>query len=155
MEIIGKNWYSVSPVAEFKTGEGVIIDFTFTQGSYFEMVVDNGNFGTDQYKRFGILIYYNYPKTDVWNGQNWLGGAILTGNFIPRPDTTYSLLLAILPEGDFLGVLWNPVDPTQMFYYREKLGKAWSDLAWAYRIGANNGKILFDNYRVIKFDGAK
>jgi hypothetical protein len=119
------------------------------------MIMDNGEFKTDPYKRFGILIYYNYPKVDMWNGQNWLGGAILSGNFVPKPDTAYSLLLAILPEGDFLGVIWNPSNPSQTFLYREKIGKAWSDLAWTFSLGANNGKILFDTYRAIKFDSAK
>ncbi len=79
----------------------------------------------------------------------------LSGNFYPIPDTTYSLLMALLPDGEFLGVIWDPSTPTNTIFYRENIGKNWANLTWRFAIGADKGTILFDNYREITFDSVK
>ncbi len=73
----------------------------------------------------------------------------------PKPDTNYSLLMALLPNGEFLGVIWDPSDPSETIFYREKIGKNWSNLTWTFAIGADRGAILFDNFREITFDSVK
>jgi hypothetical protein len=152
LEVIGKDWNGVRRYTSFRDNQGIIIDFTYTHGSVFEMYVDNGSWDTDSYKRFGIYVEGNSARVNVWAGKNGLGGARLSGNFSPKPDTTYSLLMAILPNGEFLGVIWDLSDSTKTIYYREKIGKNWSDLTWEFAVGADKGTIIFDNYREITFD---
>ena len=155
LTVIGNNWNGIGRNRSFNDNQGIIIDFTYTKGSVFEMFVDSGDWFTDPYKRFGIYIDNNYARVDVWAGKNGLGGARLSGNFLPKPDTNYSLLMAILPNGEFLGVIWNPSDPSKTIYYREKFDEKWSNLTWRFALGADKGTILFDNYREIIFDSVK
>ena len=155
LEVIGKNWNGLVRDRDFNDNQGIIVDFTYTKGSVFEMLVDTGDWYTDPYKRFGIYMENNHARVNVWASKNGLGGANLSGNFAPKPDTTYSLLMALLPDGEFLGVIWDPSDLSKTIYYREKIGKNWSNLTWKFRIGADSGTILFDNYREITFDSVK
>lgn len=154
LEVVGKDWHGLSRDGILKEGNGVIVDFTYTQGSIFNMFVDYGEWDTDPYKRFGIQIEAG-AMVDMWAGKNGIGGASLSGNFIPRPNTTYSLMLALLPDGEFLAVIWDTSDPSKTISYRESIGETWSNLDWAFRIGANSGTVLFDNYQEIKFDSIK
>jgi hypothetical protein len=151
------NWNGVGRDVDrkFREREGLIIDFTFTKGSVFEMILDYGDWQTDPYRRFGAYVMDGSAKADLFQGVNGLGFNNLDGNFGPRPDTNYSILMAVLPGGEFLAVIWNPADPSQTIYYREKVGAKWADLTWKFTIGANSGTIQFDNYREIKFDAAK
>jgi hypothetical protein len=154
LEVFGKDW--VARKGQFKDGQGIIIDFSYTKGSVFDMFVDNGDFGTNPYKSFGVNITKNnIAMANVWSDNNWLGGAILSGNFTPKPDITYSLLIAILPKGEFLEVIWNPSDPSQTLYYRKIIDKNWSDLTWTFKFGAEEGATIFDNYREIKYESVK
>lgn len=155
LNVIGKDWNGIGRNKAFKDNQGIIIDFTYTKGSVFEMYVDSGDWYTDPYKRFGIYMENNHARVNVWSGKNGLGGANLSGNFSPKPDTTYSLLMALLPDGEFLGVIWDTSDSTKTIFYREKIGKNWSNLTWRFAIGADKGTILFDNYREITFDSVK
>lgn len=81
-----------------------------------------------------------------------LGGARLSGNFKLVPDTTYTLLMALLPEGGFMAVVWDPADPTKAIYYHEKVGANWTGIIWDFRIGADQGTMVFDNFREFTFE---
>jgi len=155
LNVIGKDWNGIVRNRDFNDNQGIIIDFTYTKGSVFEMYLGHGDWYTDGYKRFGIYMENNYARVNVWAGKNGLGGARLSGNFSPKPDTNYSLLMALLPNGEFLGVIWDPSDPSETIFYREKIGKNWSNLTWTFAIGADRGAILFDNFREITFDSVK
>ncbi len=155
LEVVGKNWNGLVRDRQFKEYEAIIVDFIYTKGSVFEMLFDTGEWQTPPYKRFGIYIDNNSPRANVWQGVNGLGFNNLFGNFSPKPDITYSLLIAVLPDGEFLGVIWNPSDTTQTVFYREKFPETWSGLTWTFKIGADFGTILFDNFREIKFEAAK
>lgn len=155
LNVIGKDWNGIGRNRNFNENQGIIIDFTYTKGSVFEMFFDSGDWDTDTYKRFGIYIENNHARVNVWAGSNALGGAILSGNFSPKPDTNYTLLMSLLPNGEFLGVIWDPSDSTKTIFYREKIGKNWSKLTWRFSIGADKGTIVFDNFREITFDSVK
>ena len=155
LNVIGKDWNGIVRDRDINDNQGIIIDFTYTKGSVFEMYIGRGDWYTDEYKRFGIYVENNHARVNVWAGKNGLGGANLSGNFSPKPDTTYSLLMALLPDGEFLGVIWDPSVSTKTIFYREKIGKNWSDLTWRFAIGADKGTIVFDNYREIKFESVK
>jgi len=155
LEVIGKNWNGLVRDRDFKDNQGIVVDFTYTEGSVFEMLMDTGEWSTDPYKRFGVYVENNAPKINVWVKQNFLGGSYMSGNLKPKPDITYTVLMVLLPDGGFLCTVWDPSDPSKSLYYREGVGKNWSNLTWKFRIGADSGTILFDNYREITFDSVK
>lgn len=155
LELIGNNWNGLDNKGILKEGNGIIVDFTFSKNAVFEMYFDKGAWQDDGYRRYGVYVYNNYPKVNVWSGRNGLGGAYLSGNFSTKPDITYSLMMAILPDGEFLSVIWDPADPSKNILYHEKIGETWSDIRWRFKLGADKGTILFDNYREISFDSMK
>jgi hypothetical protein len=155
LEIVGnENWDGASRDKVFGEGEGIIVDFSYSTGSLFEIIVDYGEYDTDPYRRFGIYIENDHVDANISAGKEYLGGT-LSGNLALEPDTTYSLLMAILPNGELLEVIWNPSDPSETLYYREKFDPTWAGLTWTFYLQANQGTILFDDFREISFSGAK
>ena len=55
LEVIGDNWRGLLRERTFNDYHGVIIDFNYSKGSVFEMLLDSGEWYTDPYKRFGIV----------------------------------------------------------------------------------------------------
>jgi uncharacterized caspase-like protein len=156
LEIPGtENWGGALRSRKFREGEGVIIDFRYSSGSVFEVFFDHGEFDTDPYRRFGIYIRNNRVGLNEYTGGNDIGGADLSGNFSPQPEGTSTLLIAILPDGEFLVVVWNPSNPAETVDYREQFDQSWAGLNWNFFMQANRGIIQFDNFREIKFSGAK
>ena len=154
-ELSGKSWNGFQRKNKFTTGEGVIIDFSYTLGSAINACVYNGQSKTDLYKRFGVNINNTRAATNIWIGKYSLKSTNLSGNFVIKPDTTYSLLLAVLPKGGFLILIWDPSSPAGAIYYRVTMGADWADLNYYFRIDANNGTVQFDNYREIVFASVK
>jgi len=156
LEILGKDGYYISPRRRFEEGAGVIVDFTYAKSSVFQAYLSHGFFfDSATYKAFAIYFEKNFVRTNVWAGNNSLGGETLPGNFALQPETDYSLLTAIIPNGEFLMIIWKPSDPSKTIYYHEKIGKNWSGLTWDFGIAVDSGTLLLDNYREIKFNNAK
>lgn len=156
MEIIGnENWYGASWNGEFGEYEGVILDFNYSADSLSEVYVENGTWDTEQYKRFGVYIGSNKVDTNQYAGRNDHGGANLSGNLTLQPGTNYSLLIAILPNGELLEAIWNPSNSSERSFYREKFDDTWAGLTWTLWIGVNKGTVQFDNFNEIKFSSAK
>lgn len=155
LEIVGANWNGLVRNQQLSEGQGVVANFTYNDGSLFEMLIDHAEWGTTQYKRFGMYMVENSVSVNVWAGTNSLGGAPLIGNLILYPDTPYTMMIAILPGGEFMGVIWDPSDPSQAITYHEKIGKNWANLTWNFKIGADRGTILFDNYNEFRFNSLK
>ena len=156
MEIISdKDWIGASRDREFGEHEGVVIDFNYSMNSLSEIYVDRGVWDTDQYRRFGIYIGGDSAGLNKYEGKNDQGGTDLSGNLALQPDVTYSLLIAILPDGEFLEAIWNPSDPTEALFHREKIDESWAGLSWTLWIGVNQNTIQFDNFLEIRFSSAK
>lgn len=155
LDIFGKEWNNISPRRQFSEGSGVVVDFAYTKGSFFETYISHGFWGIEGYKTFGIYFDKNLARTNVWSGKNALGGEYLPGDLDLQSDTDYSLLMAVIPNGEFLVVIWKPSDPSKTNYYREEIGKNWSNLTWVFGIAIDRGTITLDNFREIKFDSAK
>jgi hypothetical protein len=154
LEVQGKDWNNISPIHGFKEGSGVVVDFIYSKGAFFEAYVAKGIWDTVGYKTFGVYFYKNSARTNAWADKNDLGGEYVNGNFALHPDTYYSLLMAVMPDGEFLVTIWKPTDPTKTLYYREKIGRSWSDLSWTFGIAVDEGTLTLDNYREIKFNNA-
>lgn len=155
LEIPGKDWTAISARQQFKEGQGVVLDFTYTKGAIFEIFVSYGLPDASDYKAFCIYFEKNLGKTNVWAAKNSLGGETIPGDLVLQPDTNYSLIMAVIPDGEFLTTIWEPSDPSKVKYYHEKIGKNWSNLIWDFGIGVKTGTVLVDNYRGIEFHSIK
>lgn len=149
------NWDGAFHSQGVTENEGVVMDFSYASGSLFEVFIDQGAYDSDAYKRFGVYIGGNTVETNIWEGRRNTGGTILSGNLTLEPETTYSILIAILPDGEFMLVLWNPQEPSKTLKHRAAFDPTWSNLTWTFYLQANRGPIFFDNFRKIAFDSAK
>ena len=157
MEIIGnENWFGASHNGEFGEFQGVVIDFRYpTENSLYEIYLENGTWDTDEYKRVGLYVGSNQADTNIYMGKSDHGGTKLSGNLTLTPETTYSLFIAILPNGEFLEVIWNPINPSETLSYRETIDENWDGITWTLWIGGNQTTIHFDNFQKIAFSSVK
>ncbi len=149
------NWDGAFHSQGVTENEGVVMDFSYASGSLFEVFIDQGAYDSDSYKRFGVYVGGNTVETNIWEGRRNTGGTILPGDLTLEPETTYSILIAILPDGEFMLVLWNPQEPSKTLKHRAAFDPTWSNLTWTFYLQANRGPIFFDNFRKIAFDSAK
>ena len=154
LQIEGKDWNGLGKKGVYPEGKGIVINFKYERGSEFEVYYDYGDWQTDAYRRFGIYLWSEYPKANLWLGKRGLGFNNLQGNLNTNPDTWYSLLMATSTDGEFLAVIWNPEKPGRVISYHEKNDK-WAGYAWNLRIGANQGVVVFDDFMEIEFSGIK
>lgn len=156
MEIVGNEnldgaWYKT----EFAENEGILIDFSYTDRSTFLVNMNFGSYDTDQYRRFGIYVENGTaPITDIYEGKKYIWGDI-SNNLSIEAGKNYTLLLAILPNGELLEVIWDPANSTNTVEYRNNFGTSWAGIPWTFLIQAQKGTIYFDNFRQISFSGGK
>ena len=150
----GDDWLGTAYNKRFHEGEGLVVNFKFTQRSYFGMYLENGNWDTVPYKRFGMDIRKNNVESNLFIGKDSLGFTSLPGNFYPFSDTWYSFFMVSGKNGDFLALLWDPSNPEKTVIYRDKL-ENWGGLTWTFRTQVNEGTIIFDDFEEIEFDGIK
>ena len=110
---------------------------------------------SDEYKRFGVYIGSNLADTNAYSGRTDLGGTKLSGNLALEPGKSYSLLIAILPDGEFLEVIWDPSNSLEGMSHREKFDETWAGLTWIFYVAVNHGTVQFDNFQEIDFSSAK
>jgi hypothetical protein len=139
---------------EFEEGEGILVDFDFTERSTFLVYLNFGSYGTDPFRRFGMYVENGTPITDIYSGAEYIWGGF-SGDLAVEAGKTHTILLAILPDGEILEVLWDPSDPAKILEYRNAFGETWAGLPWTFVIQAQKGMIRFDNFEEIKFSGTK
>jgi hypothetical protein len=155
MEITGnENLDGAWRKREFEEGEGILVDFSFTERSTFLAYLNFGSYGTNPFRRFGIYVENGTLITDLYNGADYLWGGF-SGDLTVGADKTYTLLLAILPNGKILEVVWDPTNPAEVLEYRNDFGETWAGLPWTFVIQAQKGVIRFDNFKEINFGGEK
>lgn len=156
VEFPGKSWWAVlGPSKQFSEGQGVVLDFQYAKGAIFEMYFSRGFTDDSFFKTFCVYFEKNVGRTNVWAAQNSLGGETIPGDLILKPDSNYSLMMVIIPDGEFLTVIWEPSNPSKISYYHEKIGKNWSDLPWGFSIAAKSGAFFVNEYQEITFDSIK
>lgn len=102
------------------------MDFSYAGGSLFEVFIDQGAYDSDSYKRFGVYVGGNTVETNIWEGRRNTGGTILPVDLALEPEATYSILIAILPDGEFMLVLWNPHEPSKTLNHRAAFDPTWA-----------------------------
>jgi len=148
----GSDWRGLANPAYFQEGEGVVINFKFTPGAFFELFFENGAYESDLYKRFGVYINKGYAENQFFPITD--GTYRLSGDLFLKSETLYSLFMVAGKDGDLLTLIWDPSKPDQTLRYREVV-KSWSGINWTFRIQANEGTIIFDDFMKIEFDGIK
>lgn len=139
-------------------GEGFIIDYSYTPSSNCEIYIANGNWYTDNYKRFGVyplfstVISAQSPGTNYWNGKistlNPLGIRTKSNNW-------YTLFIGIDSNGRFLAIIWEKDNPSNFIKYAQNPGAKWSGLNWNLGITADQGAISLSNFMKIGFSHFK
>jgi hypothetical protein len=150
----GNDWHGLSNRATLREGNGVVINFRFTPGEFFEIYFERDPWNTGLYKRFGVYMNGNHSNVNIFAGRERRVPAILAGNLSLNADTWYSLLLVVGKGGDFLAVIWNPANPAESLQYREVI-ENWQDAEWTFRIQVNQGLITFDDFEEIEFGAIK
>jgi hypothetical protein len=154
LEIVGNGWNGLANKTNLKAGDGILVNFKYTKGSVFESFFDYGAWATSPYKRFGVYLDHDYARANSYEGTKGLGGNYLRGNFYLAPDTWYTLLLAIGNNGDFFALVYDPTNPEKLIKEKQSIER-WSSVNWTFRIGADKGTILYDDFMIIKFDNIK
>jgi hypothetical protein len=142
--------------ATFTEGQGILLEFKYDRGSEFEFILDAGEWQTDSYRRFGVF-GFGYPQANLTQGVNAIGNKNLLGNFGPRPDTWYNFMAGIGFDGNFIALIWDPSDTSQVVIYKEGVGEKWDNLSWGFTAkAAKSGMTLYlDNFAEISFSGIK
>jgi hypothetical protein len=143
------NWNGIAKTGQYSTGDAFLFKFKYSPDALLEMYIDSGQWATDSYRRFGIYVE-RYPTANTWIADNYFTGNLI-GNYRPKPDTWYYVLIAIGPEADFLAVMWEPAEPANAVRYEEHLGDEWADLNWRFAFGADRGSASYDDFTELRF----
>jgi hypothetical protein len=155
LEIVGnENWDGIWRKNKIVEGNGIVVDFSFTENSTLIIAMSFGEYQTDQYRRFGLFMDNEGPSMDIYEGKDYVPGEFM-GELAFESDTTYSILIAVLPDGNFLQVIWNTSDPEEIIEYQGSFGDTWAGLPWTFLAQASTGTISFDNFQEISFSGTK
>lgn len=146
------NWHGLSNRAIFREGNGVVINFKFTPGEFFEVYFENGPWDTSRYRRFGIYVNEDHSNANLFIGRERTDFHLLPGNLSLIPGTWYSLLLAVGKGGNFLAVIWDPANPANGSLQYRKVIENWTGTDWTFRTQVNKGSITFDNFEEIVLD---
>lgn len=149
------NWDGAFYAQGVGSNEGIVMDFSYASGSLFEIFIDRGTYDTDSYKRFGIYIGGNTAETNIMEGRSNAGGTILAGDLVLEPEITYTVLIAVLADGEFLLVLWKPDEPLKSLSHRAAFDSTWANQTWTFFLQANRGPIFFDNFQKITFESVR
>lgn len=146
LEIIGEEpWQAL--VTRYKTffaGQGVLIRFQYVPGSQFELHFDKPAWNIEPYRRFGISIFNDHARAVTWQDTN-LRSEYLSDDPEFAPNVWYTLLLALVKEGELGAQIWDSTDPRRIIKYYGRLDNKSPELPWLFRINVNRGKVLVDS----------
>lgn len=154
----GTGWRGLSYTKKFTEGEGIIVDFVYDQSAHFNAGFNRGAWAQSSYRSFGFYgnAKKSYPDRTTYEADAELADTPISGDLKLTPGTEYSLLMAVLPNGEFLLVIWDPANPDlDIQYHLTKRNSSWTELSWTFAIGINSGQVKFDNFREITFTQAK
>ncbi len=135
----------------FTEGQGVMLRFRFAQGTDAGIFFESGEWLADSYRRFGIFIEGDIVGANQWLGTE-AGGGDLVGNFKPKPDTWYNLMIVINRNGEFIEMIWDSSDSSRMLKYHKQFGERWANRTWRIFLAqVNKGEVLIDDYIEFSF----
>jgi eukaryotic-like serine/threonine-protein kinase len=143
LKIVGQpGWSSgVARAKPYSEGQGVLLSYYFDVRNECSFAMSSGTWKTDGFRNFGVYGCTS-TKTDLTFGKNDLGFNYLAGNFTVKPATWYNLMMAVAPGGEFKALIWDPVQPSNQIYYRQKFGSGWEGLPWDFVVKSGNDKLV-------------
>ena len=158
LEITGPgadNWSRLSYNTLINDGarksEGILVNFKFTKDVFFEMLYDNGEWGTESYKSFGVYIDQDGPAILLIEGSkdqlsHRTPFTSNNGKLRLEPNTWYSILMMPNTERTFTMFIWDPSEPDNYLYGWPWHVPGWSGKTWTFHILVNRGTITFDDF---------
>jgi len=139
-----------------KEGMAITLNFTYTKNSSFEMELVSGEPGSNSYKQFAVFVKQNQASVVYALAGRVAQTGYFSGNLSLKSDTVYSLLMTILPDGEFMGIIWDPNDISQKISHRQLIGEDWANQDWEVKLLVfNDSNVIFDDYKELIFDQVK
>ncbi|MBN2115411.1 MAG: hypothetical protein JW730_02510 [Anaerolineales bacterium] len=143
---------SIIHSSNYNEGNGIVVNFKYTKDSKLTASF----LQTDPPRQFIVSLSRHVVAIALFEGSKCLEckNSPLRGNLSPQPDTWYSLLMAIGKNGDLIGVIWDPVDPSKVIMARRQI-ENWSGSTWKFFLYAHDGTVSFDDFTEIEFESIK
>ena len=154
IESISPEGAALNSEYKFESYEGALVLTKFESVSKFVVGFYSGQWDSESLRKWGV---YQPGRMDIVQGGESLGGGSkVTGNtYLGKPDTWQYILAAMMPNGEFLFVVWDKDDFSKTAYYRAYQGKEFADRGWIFQLFRGSGVILVDTYAIVNFDSFK
>jgi hypothetical protein len=138
--------------SDYNESNGIVVNFKYTKDSKLTASF----FQIDPPRQFIVSLSRHVVGIALFEGSKCLEctDSPLRGNLSPQPDTWYSLLMAIGKNGDLLGIIWDPVNPSKVIMARRKI-ENWSGSTWKFFLATHDGTVSFDDFTEIEFESIK
>lgn len=149
------NWNGLMIKRQFLEGQGVVFSYKMEKGREWSPYFYNGvGWGTSEYLQLGIFDP-GYPRLDIYKGKNLVAANNLKGNFRPKLDTWYQVMMVLGNDAHFLVVISDPSDPTRSIVYQEIYDTEWAGISWYFRIIVNQAVLKVDDFMEVSFSDIK
>jgi len=130
----------------------MLVDFSYDDIPYsdFEMFINNGDWGSVNYRQWGTRMNSDTPAINVVRKRSTIDESALDGELSLDPGTWYQLLLAVDQDAEFVAQVWEKEDPANISEYRQTMDD-WNDQEWSGSFCNARGNVLVDTYTEIKF----
>ena len=136
-----------------REGRGVLVSFKFTAGAWWHFMFLSGIYDAPEHRAWGVT---DAKERFFVKVNEWYGVETMPGNLDLRPNTWYSLLLAVDEGPTFLAVLWESDNPVNMAQIREGFsGDRWEDRGWVFWISGLGGELTIDEITELRFNGIR
>ncbi|MDR3577586.1 MAG: hypothetical protein P4L50_27290 [Anaerolineaceae bacterium] len=137
-------------------GQGVLFDFEYNPHAQFEFNFESGEPKANTYRKLSVTAAGS-PLAALTQGKNSLGTIRLTGNFVTKPGSWYSFMAGIGTKGNFVAVIWDKNNPSNLVKFQKNLADPWDNLAWQFtaNVADKYMKLSLDNFSVINFEDVK
>jgi hypothetical protein len=155
LELIGdeKDINSIGLDRAILAGEGVLFRTRYTHGAQFTIFIQSGAWGKPSFRRVGID-GGGKPKEHIWLGSQF-NGDFLSGDFSPKPDSWYYLLMAIDNRANILIAIWDPENSENQNSYKQEMDEESQGQYWGLGMEVFRGTLQVDDFFVISFESIR
>ena len=140
--------------SDYNESNGIVVNFKYTK----DAKITASFLQTDPPRQFVVAFPGHVIQIALFEGSKCLECTykhnLFRGNLSLQSDTWYSLLMAIGKNGDLIGIIWDPVDPSKVIMARRKM-ENWSGSTWKFFLYTHDGTVSFDDFTEIEFESIK
>jgi WD40 repeat protein len=148
LEIKGMAWKGIS--RSLREGDGVIVNFKFTQDAWFVIVLKSGAWKTDSWREYSVVLSGGKLVDVITTRGSDETKKRLGGNLDLISGNWYSMLMIIEKNGETLIRVWDPANPLKTIEYKSILGSDWVGIPYKFGAGGETGTIWFDDFKEVK-----